>query len=286
MENKIIGIERLFNAPVQKVWNALTNKNEMKIWYFDLKEFKAEKGFIFQFTGGPSPETQYLHICEITELIPEKKLAYSWRYDGYNGISYVSFELFPQGNNTLFKLTHSDIGTFPTKNADFAIGNFEEGWNQIIHSSLKNYLEKDNFQYAITLETDAKKIYSGLTQQLHQWWTEKMEGSADKLNDVFTVHFDKTYKIIKVVELLLNKKITWEILDSFIDIPEFKNKSEWSGTRISWEITANDDSTDLVLTHHGLNQSLECYEVCNNGWISFMESFHDFLTTGMGTPFK
>ena len=119
MENKIIIIERLFNASIQKVWNALTDKNEMKIWYFDLEEFKAEKGFVFQFTGGPSPEKQYLHICEITEVETEKKLRYSWRYDGFAGISYVSFELFPKGGKTLLKLTHSDIGTFPSDNTDF-----------------------------------------------------------------------------------------------------------------------------------------------------------------------
>jgi uncharacterized protein YndB with AHSA1/START domain len=285
MENKTIYLERLFNADVKKVWSALTDKNEMKLWYFDLKEFKPEVGFVFQFTGGPSPEKQYLHICEITELIPEKKLTYSWRYDGYSGISYVSFELFPQDNKTLLKLTHKDIGTFPSDNADLSITNFEAGWDSIINTSLKNYLEKDDFHYEITVESTAKKIYTGLTQNIQNWWTEKMEGSANKINEVFTVRFDKTFKKIKVVELIPDKKIIWEVMESYIDIAEINNKSEWNGTKIVWEINQNEDSTDLILTHHGLKPSLECYEVCDNGWISFMESFHDYITTGMGTPF-
>ncbi len=285
MENKIINLERLLNADVKKVWSALTDKNEMKLWYFDLQEFKAEVGFVFQFTGGPSPEKQYLHICEIVELIPEKKLTYSWRYDGYSGISYVSFELYPQGNKTLLKLTHKDIGTFPSDNTDFAIQNFEAGWDEIINTSLKNYLEKENFQYEITLESTAKKIYSGLTFQIQHWWTEKMEGSANKINDEFTVRFDRTFKRIKVVELIPDKKIIWEVMDSYIDIPELKNKSEWNGTKIIWEINPNEYSTDLLMTHLGLNSSLECYNICDDGWVSFMESFQDYLTTGMGTPF-
>lgn len=26
-------------APVNKIWSALTNKDEMKIWYFDIPDF-------------------------------------------------------------------------------------------------------------------------------------------------------------------------------------------------------------------------------------------------------
>jgi uncharacterized protein YndB with AHSA1/START domain len=146
MENQIIILERLFNAPVEKVWHAITDKNEMKNWYFDLAEFKAEIGFKFQFTGGPSPEKQYLHLCEITEVIHEKRLTYDWRYEGYSGNSSVTFELFGQGSQTLLKLTHKGLETFPKENADFAVKNFKEGWNEIIHISLKNYLEKKDFQ--------------------------------------------------------------------------------------------------------------------------------------------
>jgi uncharacterized protein YndB with AHSA1/START domain len=142
MDNQPITLERLYNAPASTVWKAITDKNEMKKWYFDLAEFKAEKGFRFQFSGGPSPEKQYLHLCEVTEVIPEKKLTYSWRYDGYSGNSFVTFELFPEGNKTLLKLTHAGIETFPKENPDFAVGNFSEGWNHILHASLKNYLEE------------------------------------------------------------------------------------------------------------------------------------------------
>ena len=141
MEHKPIVLERLFNAPIHKVWQSLTDKNEMKKWYFDLVEFKAEKGFKFQFMGGPDEGIQYLHLCEVTEVIVERKLTYSWRYDGYAGISFVSFELFEKDAKTLLRLTHKGIETFPKENPDFAIHNFEEGWNEIINKSLKDYLE-------------------------------------------------------------------------------------------------------------------------------------------------
>lgn len=141
MDTQPIVFERLFNAPVSMVWQAITDKNEMKKWYFDLAEFKAEAGFKFQFYGGTDAGKQYLHLCEVTEVIPGKKLTYSWRYDGYSGNSLVSFELFEREDKTLLKLTHSGLETFPKENPDFAAGNFVEGWNHILHISLKKYLE-------------------------------------------------------------------------------------------------------------------------------------------------
>jgi uncharacterized protein YndB with AHSA1/START domain len=142
MDTLPIIIERTFNVAVSKVWKAITDKDEMKKWYFDFADFKPEIGFKFHFSGGPSPEKQYLHLCEITEAVPEKKLSYSWRYDGYPGNSFVTFELFDQDNRTMLRLTHTGVETFPKDNPDFAKENFVEGWNQIIHTSLKDYLEK------------------------------------------------------------------------------------------------------------------------------------------------
>jgi uncharacterized protein YndB with AHSA1/START domain len=141
MDNQPIVIERTFNSPVNQVWSALTDKDEMKKWYFDLSEFKPEIGFTFEFTGGPSPEKQYRHLCEVTEVIPEKKLTYSWRYDGYAGNSFVTFELAEKDGGTHLRLTHTGIETFPKENPDLAKENFEAGWNSIIHTSLRNYLE-------------------------------------------------------------------------------------------------------------------------------------------------
>lgn len=141
MENKPIVVERTFDVPADKVWSAITDKNEMKSWYFDLEDFRPEVGFRFQFTGGPSPEKQYLHLCEITEVIPGKLLTYSWRYEGYDGTSFVTWELTDMGDHTLLRLTHAGLETFPKENPDLAKNNFVQGWDEIINTSLKNYLE-------------------------------------------------------------------------------------------------------------------------------------------------
>lgn len=142
--NELFVIERTYNAPVEKVWKALTDKNEMKKWYFDLKEFRPEIGFVFEFTGQTKTGEKKYHVCEITDVIKNKKLRHSWTYVGHEGISYVTFELFDEGNKTRLKLTHEGLETFPvTPNNDFAKENFAEGWTYIIGKSLQEYLEKN-----------------------------------------------------------------------------------------------------------------------------------------------
>ena len=132
-------IERTFNAPIARVWRALTDKDEMKRWYFDLKEFKPEVGFEFEFVVEHGGMT-YHHLCKITEVIPQKKLAYTWRYQGHEGDSLVTFELFADGDETRLKLTHEGVETFPKLPA-YARENFVKGWTEIIGSSLKAFLE-------------------------------------------------------------------------------------------------------------------------------------------------
>ncbi len=115
----------------------------MKEWYFDIKDFTAKPGFEFEFTAG-SPTKTYVHLCKILEVIPDKKLAYSWRYKDYPGNSFVTFELSPQGDSTKIKLTHEGLESFRKDSPDFARESFTQGWNAIIGTNLKNYVEKNS----------------------------------------------------------------------------------------------------------------------------------------------
>ena len=133
-------VEQLLNAPVERVWQAITDKEKMKQWYFDLSEFKPEVGFEFSFPGQGHKGENYIHLCKVTEAIPNKKLRYSWRYQGFKGESFVTFDLFAEGDKTRLKLTHEGLESFPQENADFARESFTEGWNELIGKSLPKYL--------------------------------------------------------------------------------------------------------------------------------------------------
>jgi len=133
-------IERTYDAPIEKVWKAITDKDDMKQWYFNLADFKPEVGFEFSFEGGTEEKT-YIHLCKVIEAVVNKKLAYTWRYEGYEGNSTVTFELFEEGKKTRVKLTHEGLETFP-RQKDFAKENFAMGWTELIGKLLKEFVEK------------------------------------------------------------------------------------------------------------------------------------------------
>src|SRR5207248_7188427 len=133
--------ERSFDAPVARVWRALTDADEMRQWYFDLEEFKPEVGFEFEFVV-EHEGTSYHHLCRVTEVVPQQKIAYTWRYKGEPGDSLVTIELFPEDDKkTRVKLTHTGIETFP-KTPAYARKNFESGWTTLIGSELKRFVER------------------------------------------------------------------------------------------------------------------------------------------------
>jgi uncharacterized protein YndB with AHSA1/START domain len=140
MEHEPLIVERTYEAPVKTVWDAITNNAKMKKWYFDIPEFKPEVGFEFEFTAG-SEKKMYKHLCKVTETEPEKKLSYSWKYADYPGSSVVTFELMPAGHETVVRLTHTGLESFPQDSPDFALASFTEGWNYILGKGLKEFVE-------------------------------------------------------------------------------------------------------------------------------------------------
>jgi uncharacterized protein YndB with AHSA1/START domain len=145
MKNEPIVVEQTFNASPAKIWNAITDRGEMKKWYFEVSDFRPEPGFEFSFEGG-TPEKKFLHLCRVTTVIPLRKISYTWKYKGYPGESEVTFELIEgdsltQGRVTTVRLTHKGIESFPSQ-PEFARENFVRGWTEIIGKSLKNFIEK------------------------------------------------------------------------------------------------------------------------------------------------
>jgi len=144
METKPLVVERTLNAPVSRVWQALTDNEKMKQWYFKLESFEPRVGFEFSFNGQGSKGESYKHNCRITAFEPEKKLSYTWVYDGFSGHSEVTFELFPEGDKTLVRITHTGLESFVQNGPDFAAESFTKGWNHILGISLKEFVEKEN----------------------------------------------------------------------------------------------------------------------------------------------
>ena len=169
MGKKIVVIERTYEAPMERVWEALTNKDQMKQWYFEVDDFKAEVGFEFRFSAEGRGKV-YLHKCKVVEANPITKVAYTWSYDGYVGQSLVTFELFSEDKNkTRLKLTHSGLDTFPTEDSDFSEESFNEGWKSILGESLRKFVETESFTKSIRINASLKDIWKILLNPDNQW---------------------------------------------------------------------------------------------------------------------
>lgn len=134
-----ITVQKTFKHSVEVVWRAITHKDQMIQWFFDnIPDFKAEKGFKTQFLV-ENEGRQFTHLWEIIEVIPTKKIVYDWRYQEYNGVGTVSFEISNENGISELTITNLGIESFPQDIPEFKRESCESGWNYFINR-LYSYL--------------------------------------------------------------------------------------------------------------------------------------------------
>jgi uncharacterized protein YndB with AHSA1/START domain len=133
-------VEQVFDLPVETVWKAITEREQMVQWFFDnIPDFKAKVGFETQFKIH-NEGRDFLHLWRITEVNPNRKITYRWSYDQYDGEALVTFELVPDGATTRLRLTNIVLADFDDTIPEFKRESCVAGWEYFIKQRLKNYL--------------------------------------------------------------------------------------------------------------------------------------------------
>jgi hypothetical protein len=116
------------------------------------------------------------------------------------------------------------------------------------------------------------------------WWSEEIEGSTGKRNDEFTYHYEDVHRCkMKLIDVVPGKKLVWLVLDNYFAFT--KDKSEWTGTKISFEISKQENKTQIRFTHLGLVPKYECFEICSDAWTNYIQnSLRGLISTGKGQP--
>ncbi|WP_046745059.1 SRPBCC family protein [Kordia zhangzhouensis] len=133
-------VTQRFNQSVETVWKAITDVSHMRQWFFDnIPDFKAQVGFQTKFNV-KAPSRDFLHLWTITEVIPQQKIVYNWKYEGLSGDSLVTFQLEETQNGSLLTLTTTVVEDFPEEIPEFARESCLAGWNYFIKEQLLLYL--------------------------------------------------------------------------------------------------------------------------------------------------
>ena len=138
-----------------------------------------------------------------------------------------------------------------------------------------------DFTTTILVDKTPKEVFNAINN-VRGWWQGEIEGNTDKLNDEFIYRMEPYhYSKQKLVEVIPDKKVVWLVTDSKLNF--VKNKSEWTGTKIIFEISEKNSKTQLCFTHSGLVREFECYDGCSNAWSALVQkSLLSLITTGKG----
>ncbi|HEX7110243.1 MAG TPA: SRPBCC domain-containing protein [Aestuariivirga sp.] len=140
-----------------------------------------------------------------------------------------------------------------------------------------------SYTIALTVNQTPQEAFAAINN-VRGWWSEEIEGSTDKLGAEFKYHFKDIHRCkLKITELIPGKKVVWRVLDNFFNFT--KDKTEWKGTDVVFEISKNGSKTEIRFTHVGLVPEYECYDACSEGWGFYINtSLRDLITKGKGQP--
>jgi hypothetical protein len=136
-----------------------------------------------------------------------------------------------------------------------------------------------DFTTTILVNQTPSAVFAAINN-VRGWWQGEFEGSTNKLNDEFTYRFGDIHSSKqKIVEFIPGKKVVWLVTESELNF--VKDKKEWNGTKIIFDIAEQDNKTQLRFTHAGLVPKIECYGDCSNAWEQLIQqSLFSLITTG------
>ena len=138
-----------------------------------------------------------------------------------------------------------------------------------------------DFTTTISVDQTPQEAFDAINN-VRDWWPGEIEGNTTKLNDEFTYRYKKMhYSKQKLVEVIPGKKVVWLVTDSSLNF--VGNKSEWTGTKIIFDITEKGEKTQVRFTHQGLVPQFECFDACSNAWTDIVrDGLGGLITTGKG----
>jgi uncharacterized protein YndB with AHSA1/START domain len=144
-------------------------------------------------------------------------------------------------------------------------------------------MKKQDFTTSFTVEQSPEDVFKAINN-VRGWWSGEVDGKPDRLGAEFTYRYTNMHRSTqKVTEFIPGKKVVWHITDA--ELTFVKDKKEWIGTDIVFEIAREGGKTEVRFTHVGLVPVFECYSGCSGAWGALVgTNLRKLITTGENQP--
>ena len=144
-------------------------------------------------------------------------------------------------------------------------------------------MNQQNYTTAFSVDQTPEQVFDAINN-VRAWWSGEIDGDTDRLGAEFTYRYSDLHRSTqKITEFIPGKRIVWHVSDAYLGF--VKDKGEWNGTDIVFEITKKADKTELRFTHVGLVPAFECYGDCSGAWGFYInDSLRSLIITGKGQP--
>jgi uncharacterized protein YndB with AHSA1/START domain len=128
--NTTLRMERTFQAPAQKVFDAWTSEEVMRRWWHAGRDWETPEAVVDLRVGGdvrvlmrnPHTGAEYGGGGRYTEIDPPSRLAFTWIWDDDPKRQLIEVEFEEAGGVTTVRFTHSDLWN------EEAVRSHEDGW--------------------------------------------------------------------------------------------------------------------------------------------------------------
>jgi uncharacterized protein YndB with AHSA1/START domain len=133
-----IVVDEVFPHAPETIWKALTTGELIGRWLMEAHGFEPVVGNRFTYRTTPAGAWDGTIRCEILEIVPNRRLVYSWQGGHDDNVGYgsrldtlVTWTLTAAQGGTRVRVVHSG---FDLPRNETAYRNMSDGWRQVVRN--------------------------------------------------------------------------------------------------------------------------------------------------------
>jgi hypothetical protein len=144
-------------------------------------------------------------------------------------------------------------------------------------------MHDQSFTTSFTVDQTPEQAFAAINN-VRGWWSEDIKGVTEKVGDIFNYRFRDIHRCtVEIKASVPGERVVWHILKNYFNFTA--DTTEWKGTHGIFEVARKDGRTEVRVTHDGLVPEYECYDICSDGWTTYVNgSLKSLIKTGKGQP--